>query len=91
MKFYKIFLLNFFIITAGIAFGQQSPPKKSTEIPKQSTIVSAQKNNTIKTVPKSNFKQAQLKKMNQAKAKMQSQNLKKAIRKATIMRKPIKK
>ena len=92
MKFIKLFLLTVYIITVGIAFGQQPPPKKNiTETPKQNPIVSAQKNNTIKTVPKSNLKQVQLKNMNQARAKMQSQNLKKAIRKAKIIRKPIKK
>ncbi len=92
MKFVKFFLLSFFILIGGLAFSQQTT-KKATEIQSKKTTAqqNTQKKNDIKTVPKSKLQQSQLKKINQNKSKLQTQKLKKAIRRNNIKRKPNRK
>ena len=92
MRFVKLIILSFFILLGSTMFGQQTT-KKATEI--QSKKTTAQQNNkkknNIKTVPKAQVQQSRLKKINQNKSRLQTQKLKKAIRRNKIKRKPIRK
>lgn len=91
MKMIRFFLLSCLLSVTGLVYSQQTE-KKVTETQKNKvTLKSPQKNNNIKTVPKAKLKQSQLKKINQNKSKLQSQKLKKAIRRSNIRRKPFRK
>ena len=81
-------------MVSGMTYGQEAE-KKVTELKKDQnptkTITKSAQNNNIKTVPKSKLKQSQLKRINQNKSKLQTQKLKKAIRRSKIRRKPFRK
>jgi hypothetical protein len=95
MKLIRYLVLSLFILVSGMTYSQEAETKitklKKDQNLNKSNTKSAQKNNNIKTVPKAKLKQSQLKKINQNKSKLQSQKLKKAIRRSKIRRKPFRK
>jgi len=90
MKLVRFSLSFIFIMLVGSVFSQQ-PPVKTTEIQTKTNQADPTKKNNIKTVPKAQLQQSQLKKINQTKSKIQVQKLKTAIRKSSIVRKKGKK
>ncbi len=87
MKPVRLILLSLFILIVGVAFSQEPTKPVTQEQSKKTTAKTNTQKNNIKTVPKTKLQQSQLKKINQSKAKLQSQKLKKAIRKSSIVRK----
>jgi len=86
MKPLRFLLLGFFISVTITIFGQDIPKKTAVIQDKNLQVKPVPKDN-IKSVPKATLQQLQLKKINQNKAKLQSQQLKKAVRRSNIVRK----
>ncbi len=95
MQLIRYLVLSFLILVSGLIYAQETEQKTTTQKKEQVPVSTDQKktnnNNNIKTVPQAKLKQSQLKKINQTKAKLQAQKLKKAIRRSKIKRKPFRK
>ncbi|PKP34314.1 MAG: hypothetical protein CVU00_07365 [Bacteroidetes bacterium HGW-Bacteroidetes-17] len=90
MKLIKFLLSFILIMLVGSVFSQQLPVK-TTEIQTKTNLTDPAKKNNIKSVPKAQLQQSQLKKITQTKQKIQAQKLKTAIRKSNMVRKKGKK